>query len=364
MSEGDTAPVASPDPVQNPAAGKLPAGVGAALLAAALFGAGTPLAKALMSGVGPWTLAGLLYLGSGLGLAMLRLARRAPSAHLEPGEWPWLAGAVLAGGVVGPVLLMFGLSAMPASGASLLLNAEGVFTALLAWFAFKENFDRRIALGMLAIVAGAVVLSWSGEAQFGALWPALAVVGACLAWGIDNNLTRKVSLADATWVAMVKGLVAGSMNLAMALTLGAKLPSVGMLAGSAVLGFFSYGISLTLFVVALRHLGTARTGAYFSVAPFFGAVLAVLLLGEAVTPTLIVAGVLMALGVWLHLNERHGHTHGHEALEHEHEHEHDMHHQHEHAEGPVAGRHSHPHRHEPMTHTHPHFPDAHHRHSH
>lgn len=342
----------------------LPAGVGAALLAAMLFGAGTPLAKALMTGVGPWMLAGLLYLGSGLGLAMLRALRRAPSARLDCGEWPWLAGAVLAGGVMGPVLLMFGLSAMPASGASLLLNAEGVFTALLAWFAFKENFDRRIALGMLAIVAGAVVLSWPGEAHFGALWPALAVLGACLAWGVDNNLTRKVSLADASWVAMVKGLAAGTVNLTIAFALGAQLPAWPTLAGSAVLGFMSYGISLTLFVVALRHLGTARTGAYFSVAPFFGAALAVLLLGEPVTPGLAVAGALMALGVWLHLSERHGHTHAHEAMEHEHEHEHDLHHDHHAADETAPLRHVHRHRHEPMTHTHEHFPDEHHRHSH
>jgi drug/metabolite transporter (DMT)-like permease len=171
---------------------RLPAGVGAALLAAGLFGAGTPLAKALMAGVSPWMLAGLLYLGSGLGLTVLRLVRRSPSVVLASGEWPWLVGAIFAGGVGGPVLLMFGLSGMPASGASLLLNAEGVFTALLAWFVFKENFDRRIALGMLAIVAGAVVLSWSGDAAFGTPWPVIAVLGACLAWGIDNNLTRKV----------------------------------------------------------------------------------------------------------------------------------------------------------------------------
>lgn len=166
---------------------RLPAGVGAALLAAALFGAGTPLAKALMVGVSPWMLASLLYLGSGLGLAVLRCVRRAPWVRLASGDWPWLAGAMLAGGVVGPVLLMFGLAGMPASGVSLLLNAEGAFTALLAWFIFKENFDRRIALGMLAIVAGAVVLSWPGDAEFGTPWPALAVLGACLAWGIDNN---------------------------------------------------------------------------------------------------------------------------------------------------------------------------------
>lgn len=346
------------------AAAALPAGVGAALLAAVLFGASTPLAKALVRDVGPWMLAALLYLGSGLGLALLRALRRTVSSRLAAREWPWLIGAVLAGGVVGPVLLMFGVSGMPASGASLLLNAEGVFTALLAWFAFKENFDRRIAIGMLAIVAGALVLSWSADAEFGSLLPALAVLGACLAWGIDNNLTRKVSLADATWVAMVKGLVAGSVNLAIALVLGTSVPPIGVLVGSAVLGFFAYGISLTLFVVALRHLGTARTGAYFSVAPFFGALLAVLCLGEPMTPPLLLAAALMALGVWLHLSERHAHVHAHEAMEHEHEHEHDVHHEHHPSGEWVPKRHTHRHRHEPMTHTHEHFPDEHHRHSH
>lgn len=196
---------------------------------------------------------------------------------------------------------MFGLARMPASGASLLLNAEGVFTALLAWFAFRENFDRRIAIGMLAIVAGAAVLSWPGEARFGDAWPALAVLGACLAWGIDNNLTRKVALNDATWIAAVKGLAAGAVNLLLALWVGSALPAAPTLAGGLVLGLAAYGISLALFVVGLRHLGTARTGAYFSVAPFFGAVLAVLGLGEPVATGLLVAGGLMALGVWLHL---------------------------------------------------------------
>lgn len=185
----------------------------------------------------------------------------------------------------------------------MLLNAEGVFTALLAWFAFKENFDRRIALGMVAIMAGATVLSWPGEARFSGLWPALAVLGACFAWGIDNNLTRKVSLSDATWIASVKGLVAGSVNLVLAFGLGATVPPLPNLAGAMVLGFFAYGVSLALFVVGLRHLGTARTGAYFSVAPFFGAVLAITL-GEPVTLPLIIAGVLMAIGIWLHPKNR------------------------------------------------------------
>jgi drug/metabolite transporter (DMT)-like permease len=340
-------------------------GVPAALGAALLFGGSTPFAKALLASVGPWLLAALLYLGSGIGLTLYRRMRRSPAVHLAAGEWPWLAGAIVAGGVVGPVLLMFGLTRMPASGASLLLNAEGVFTALLAWFAFRENFDRRIALGMLAIVAGAVVLSWPKEARLAGLWPALAVLGACLAWGIDNNLTRKVSLSDATWIASIKGLAAGSANLLLAIWLGASLPPAAAIAGGLLLGVLAYGVSLSLFVVGLRNLGTARTGAYFSVAPFFGAIIAIPLLGEQVSERLLIAGALMAVGVWLHLTEHHSHEHRHEVLEHEHEHVHDAHHQHAHDEPVAPGtKHSHPHRHEPMTHAHAHYPDAHHRHGH
>ena len=345
-------------------------GIPAALAAAVLFGAGTPLAKLLLEHAGPWLLAALLYLGSGLGLWLLRQVRQSPTTQLARGDWLWLAGAVATGGVAGPVLLMTGLTAMPASSAALLLNAEGVFTALLAWFVFKENFDRRIALGMIAIVAGAVVLSWpaEGTVEFASLWPALAVLGACLAWAIDNNLTRKVALSDASWIAMVKGLAAGATNLVVAVSLGAAWPGAAPVLGAALVGFFSYGTSLTLFVVALRHLGTARTGAYFSVAPFFGALLALALLHEPVTVALLLGGTLMAVGVALHLTERHVHEHMHEPLEHTHAHAHgvgDEHHIHEHDEPVPAGtRHSHQHRHHPITHAHPHFPDAHHQHLH
>lgn len=339
-------------------------GIIAALGAALLFGAGTPLAKFLLDAVSPWMLAGLLYLGSGLGLTLYRRLIQAPAVRLPRDEMSWFAGAVLAGGIVGPVLLMIGLAGMPASGASLLLNAEGMFTALLAWFAFKENFDRRIALGMGAIVAGAVVLSWPGEARFAGAWPTLAVLGACFAWGVDNNLTRKISLADATWIAAVKGLISGVVNLALAFWLGAAMPAFPNLAGAMALGLLAYGVSLALFVVGLRHLGAARTGAYFSVAPFFGAVLAVLM-GEPATMPLLAAGALMALGTWLHLTERHEHGHAHEEVEHDHEHIHDEHHQHEHGFPAMPGtKHSHPHRHLPVMHSHPHFPDTHHRHMH
>lgn len=353
-------------------------GVVMALVAALLFGASTPIAKLLLADSSPWMLAALLYLGSGIGLAGLRALRAlrrgaAASSRLQPGEWRWLAGAIACGGVAAPVLLMAGLSHMPAAGASLLLNLESVFTALLAWFVFRENFDRRIALGMVVIVMGSVVLSWPGQGaalDWTSLWPGLAVVGACLGWALDNNLTRKVALSDAGVIAMSKGLAAGSVNLLLALLLGAQWPALPIMAAAGLLGFASYGVSLVLFVLALRHLGSARSGAYFAVAPFFGAALAVVLLGEALTAGLVLAGGLMAWGVWLHVSERHAHLHTHDALRHDHSHVHgglgdDGHHDHVHTPPlPPGTRHSHAHAHVAMRHQHAHAPDAHHRHRH
>ncbi len=346
-------------------------GVFYALGAAALFGASTPFAKRLLPEVGPWLLAGLLYLGSGLGLALYRLldSRRSnktgKEAPLSRKDAPWLAGAILCGGVVAPLLLMVGLRLTPASSASLLLNLEGVFTALLAWFVFKENFDARIAWGMALISLGAAIVSWAGNPVSGIPWGSLAVVGACLAWGLDNNLTRKVSAADPVQIAMLKGLCAGSVNVVLGLLLGAKIPAAGTLLASAVIGLLGYGVSLTLFVLALRHLGTARTGAYFSLAPFVGALVSIALLGESFSTGLIAAAGLMGWGVWLHLTEKHEHEHTHEPMEHDHLHTHDEHHQHPHSGNEPPGEpHSHPHRHEPLAHSHPHFPDLHHRHDH
>ena len=225
-------------------------GVWFAIAAALLFGVSAPLAKLFLDQISPLLLAALLYLGSGLGLGLLRLGR-GRLAGLNSKDWLWLALAILAGGVLAPVLLLWGLARLPASGASLLLNAEGVFTALLAWFVFRENFDRRIAWGMAAIVAGTLVLSWPGQAGGTGIWPALAVLAACLGWAIDNNLTRKVALADASFIAMSKGLAAGSTNLILALALGTAWPAPAVTLGALTLGFFSYGASLTLFVLAL-----------------------------------------------------------------------------------------------------------------
>jgi drug/metabolite transporter (DMT)-like permease len=260
---------------------------------------------------------------------------------------------------------MFGLTSMAGSEASLLLNAEGVFTVLLAWYAFREHYDRSIVTGMIAIVAGALVLSWPAEVRMSGIWPVFAVLGACLAWGIDNNLTRKVSLSDATWIASIKGLSAGSVNLLLAFIAGARVPSMAVFFGALTVGCLAYGMSLSLFVVGLRHLGTARTGAYFSVAPFFGAALSIPLLGEPVSLRMLIAGAFMALGVWLHLSEHHIHLHTHGSVVHEHEHVHEGEHQHSHdPSDPPGPRHSHVHTHEPVTHTHRHYPDVFHRHEH
>ncbi len=344
------------------------AGILMALLSAVLFGASTPLAKLLVAGTGPLMLAGLLYLGAGLGLAMIRLGRRllhlhASEAGLGRIDLPWLALVILTGGILGPVLLLAGLARTDAATASLLLNLEGLATLAIAWLVFRENVDRRLLIGAAAILAGAVVLSWQGVARLDG--GAALIAMACLCWGIDNNLTRKLSAADPVQIAMVKGLVAGAVNLGLALVQGASLPPPMIIATAGLVGFAGYGASIALFVLALRHLGAARTGAYFSLAPFVGAVLAVGLLGEPVTGGFLAASMLMGLGVWLHLTERHDHDHAHEAQEHAHRHVHDLHHRHDHDPADPPGEpHSHWHRHEPMTHSHPHYPDLHHRHGH
>ena len=339
-----------------------------ALGAAFLFGASTPLAKQFVGNLSPVLLAGLLYLGSGIGLILVRFIRDRGWAN--PGllrqEWPWLLASIGFGGVLAPVLFMFGLMQATAASASLLLNLEAVFTAVLAWVVFKENTDRRIVFGMLLIVIGGIVLSWPerGAVQQSGL-SVLAIVGACLCWAIDNNVTRKVSASDSLFIAGSKGLVAGVINTSLALIVGASMPMVSQTSMILLIGFLGYAISLVLFVLALRGLGTARTGAYFSTAPFIGALIAIVFFHETTSMLFWMAAVLMGGGVYLHLTECHDHEHTHEALFHGHSHVHDEHHQHKHDfswDGQEP--HDHPHRHQPLTHKHRHYPDVHHLHRH
>ena len=343
-----------------------------AFLSAVLFGISTPAAKAFLGSTDPTVLAGVLYCGAGVGVALIRRFVRPMLSRpgigetaLERRDLPWLCGAIIAGGVAGPVLLLAGLTRTDAATASLLLTLESVATVLMAWFVFHENFDRRIVLGMACLLAGVAILSWSGQPALSSVLGPLTIIGACVAWGLDNNLTRKVSLSDPLQIVELKGLVAGPVNLGLGLCMGGKLPRVLTIVAAGMVGFLGYGVSLVLFVMALRHLGSARTSAYFSTAPFFGATAAILALGEPITLPLVISGALMGLGVWLHVSERHQHVHDHEPLTHSHAHTHDEHHQHAHGpEDPPGEPHVHEHRHAALVHTHRHMPDMHHQHRH
>ncbi len=346
------------------------AGILSALVAAVLFGASTPLEKLALSSAHPLIVAGLLYLGSGAGLAIWRTVlavsgNRRGETPLSRTDLPWLAGAILAGGVVAPALLLLGLMTTFASAASLLLNLEAVATAVIAWLVFRENVIKRVGAGFACILLGGILLCLPQDGGIAISSGALLIAAACLFWGIDNNLTRKISASDPSQIAMWKGLVAGVVNLGLALAIGARLPAASVTLSVATIGFLGYGISLVLFVQALRHLGAARTGAYFSTAPFAGAALAFALGQDRFDWAFCAAGALMFAGVWLHVTERHEHRHIHEPIEHEHLHFHDEHHQHHHSQfDPPGEPHAQRHKHAPLTHSHPHYPDIHHRHHH
>jgi drug/metabolite transporter (DMT)-like permease len=340
----------------------------AALVSALLFGLTPPIAKGFLQGAHPLLIAGLLYLGSGIGLLSWRVIQDKGwrASGLSRSDGLWLAAATFAGGLLAPALLMFGLSRSDAATVSLLLNLEAVFSALIAWFIFHEATSRRIVWGFGAIFGGSVVLAWPSHGMLeGRLLGLICVAAACLCWGIDNNVTRKISAGDARLIAGVKGAVAGTTNTVLAVALGASWPAAQTLSGVLLLGFLGYGVSLVLFIVSLRHLGTARTGAYFSTAPFIGSALSIVLYREPITAMFYVAAALMGVGVWLHITEHHEHSHQHEPLTHTHPHTHDAHHQHEHDtlwDGTEP--HTHEHRHVALRHSHPHFPDIHHQHGH
>lgn len=349
--------------------------VSAALASAALFGLGTPLAKLLLKDITPVGLAGILYLGvfAGLGLfsagrAILGSGKKGHTeekgARLGGKDLPWLLGAVLCGGVAGPILLMLGLGRTAGFASSLLLNFEGAATAVIAVLLFEENAGRRVWLALGTMTAAGVLLTWNPES--GRLDPAgpAMILGAMFCWGLDNNLTRHISDKDPLEIARIKGLAAGIISLSLALSLGMPGPRPLSIAWGLLVGALSYGLSLVLFIRALRDLGAFRTGALFSLGPFLGAVGAFGILGERPGWTAVPAGALMILGVFLIAGEKHGHRHRHERLTHSHPHTHgDLHHLHSHG-GDVREPHRHEHRHEDIEHIHGHWPDVHHRHGH
>ena len=351
----------SEDPLRQQARG---AGFG--LAAAALFGLSAPLAKLLLERVQPVLLAGLLYLGAAAGLWLHRaLVPQTSEAGLRRSDMPKLATVVLAGGVAGPVLMLFGLRRVSGLAGSLLLNLEAPFTMLLAVLVFGEHLGRQGAIAAALIVLGAGLLKLQ-PGPFGADTLGIALLAAaCACWALDNNLTQRLSLRDPFAIVRMKTLGAGVANTVLGLWIAGALPTSGYLATALVLGSASYGLSVVLDTYALRSIGAAREAAYFATAPFVGALASLILLGDPLRWHAVVAMLSMALGVVFLLRERHSHSHAHEALEHEHLHTHDEHHAHAHGPGDPQGEpHSHTHRHAPLVHDHPHTPDVHHRHRH
>ncbi len=339
-----------------------------ALLAALLFGMSAPLAKLLLGQVEPVMLAALLYLGCGLGvLAFRQTVRHTPAdadaaTRIVPADYRWLAGAVLAGGVAAPILLLFSLRSTPGSTASLLLNFETVATTVIAALVFKEQVTRLALWAMVCVTLASVLLSWDGSGQWGLSLGALGVLGACLLWGIDNNFTRVISAKDPLTIVTVKGIGAGLFSLILALLLGNRLPTLPTILGALGLGSLSYGLSIVLFIYALRGLGAARTSTLFSTAPLAGVLLSFLLLGETPNAPLLPALLLMFVSALLLFVERHSHQHVHDAIIHEHRHRHDDgHHNHDHP-GMISRSltHSHAHTHERLEHDHLHLPGIHH----
>jgi drug/metabolite transporter (DMT)-like permease len=274
-----------------------------------------------------------------------------------------LACIVLFGGVLGPILMLVGLARVSGLAGSLLLNLEAPFTMLVAVLLFREHMGGRAAVAAALIVLGTLALGYRpGELQVDGLGT-VAIAGACLSWGVDNNLSQRLSLRDPIAVVRIKALGAGTCNLILALWTGAPLPGLVIIGAALVLGSLSYGLSLVLDMKALRILGAAREAAYFATAPFLGALLSIPLLGDRPRLPDVAAVLLMIAGVVLLRRERHTHVHTHDMLEHDHLHVHDEHHQHAH-DGPFTQPHAHPHRHEPLAHDHPHVPDVHHRHDH
>lgn len=335
-----------------------------------MFGAGAPFSKLLLGGVQPLLLAALLYLGCGLGVLAFKLfsllfrKSRVREASLKKKDIPWLIGVVLAGGVAAPIILMFSLQATPASTASLLLNFEAVSTALIAALIFKEALGKRVWIAVSLITAACVVLTLDVSGGWGLSLGMLGILGACVLWGLDNNLTRNISSKDPLVITIVKGFGAGLVSLVLALVTGASFPGLVHTALALLLGAFSYGISIVLFIYAMRHLGAARAGAFFGTAPFIGSLISIFIFAEVPTLQFIISLPVMLIGAALILSEKHGHTHIHGMQVHEHRHRHDdLHHLHAHTDG-FQGEHSHPHEHDEMAHSHPHYPDAHHRHGH
>jgi drug/metabolite transporter (DMT)-like permease len=343
-------------------------GAALALLAAVLFGLATPVIRRVGADADPFSTAMLLYAGAALATAGAARST-AREASVRRRHLPRLAVIAGVGGALAPALFAWGLQHTSGTSASLLLNFEAIFTAVLAWRLYGEALGGRVLAAVALMTAGGILLGLADSGagaggSEGARWGAVAVIAATLAWALDNVLTRPLADLDPVQVVRFKGGLGALASLAAFVAFGRAFPSGRHAAALLVCGATGYGVSLRLYLLAQRKIGAARTGSVFALAPFVGAAVA-WGLGERARgiPTL-AAAALFGLAVYLHLTEHHEHRHTHARLSHEHVHRHDDgHHDHRH-DVDVVGAHSHVHTHEEQTHEHAHGPDTHHGHPH
>lgn len=336
-----------------------------ALTAAIFFGSSAPIAKLLLGDISPIFLAGFLYLGSGSGVALVRVLNQAQVKEKEAGiksdDVKWLAAAIISGGIIAPIILLISLQNTSGSTASLLLNFEGVGTTLIAFLFFKEAISRRAWFAILGITLAGIFISTNFEQGFNFSLGALGIVLACFLWGLDNNFTRNISGKDPLAIVAWKGLVAGTFSFLLAWVLGDTVPSIKTILWTLLLGFVCYGLSTILFIRSMRGLGAARTSALYGTAPLAGVLLSIFIFAEFPSVFFIIATILMIVGALLLIHENHEHSHVHTAILHDHSHSHDdAMHRHD----DTKGIHSHEHEHLAEEHEHDHTPDIHHRHEH
>lgn len=288
--------------------------VGLALLAAVLYAVNLPFSKLLLGQVGSLALAGLLYLGAGVGMALLSLLHRDDAPRLGREDLAPTLGMILLD-IAAPILLMLGLRGGEAASASLLGNFEIVATALFALLLFREKVSRMLWAALGCITLSCAILSFQGAESLRFSAASLLVLGAACCWGLENNCTRRISGKSAREIVILKGFFSGGGSLCLARLAGESLPPLGVALRAMGLGFVSYGLSIFFYVRAQRDLGAARTSAYYSVNPFVGSLLALVLLREGLGPGYFAALPGMLLGVGLAtadtLSQEHSHPHTH-----------------------------------------------------
>lgn len=275
----------------------------AAILAAVLYALNAPLSKMLLSKVPETMMAAWLYLGAGIGMSILWLIRekknhKTTQLHITKKELPYTVGMVVLD-IMAPIFLMLGLARTTAANASLMNNFEIVATSIIAFVVFKEKLSKYLWYGIGFITFACMLLSIQGEGSLHFTLGSIFVLLACVCWGLENNCTRVLSEKDPLQIVIIKGFGSGIGSLLIAFAIGNTIPRIADILCIMVLGFVAYGLSIFFYVHAQRHLGAARTSAYYAISPFVGGVLSLVLYHQLPSIVFVIAVLIMAVGVGL-----------------------------------------------------------------